>query len=99
MGRPKRLAANSDDGKRERDLWWRAVDCGRALSVDAVEVRMPAAVSGTAAIHPAPRRFPPRRKRLASAWNSTRRLLCRLLLGFDAAAFRGRRDRKSTRLN
>src|ERR1700676_401922 len=53
---------------------------------------MPAAMPSTIAIHPVPRRIPPRLERLAWAWYSTWCLLCRLLLGVDGAAVRGRRD-------
>src|SRR6202790_1942184 len=53
---------------------------------------MPAAMPSTIAIHPVPRRIPPRLERLAWAWHPTWCLLCRLLLGVDGAAVRGRRD-------
>ena len=48
-----------------------------------------------APIHPAPRRIPPRRERLAWTWYSTWCLLCRLLLVVDGAAVRGRRDERA----
>src|SRR6202140_5131717 len=53
---------------------------------------MPEAMPGALAIHPTPRRIPPRSERLAWAWYSTWGLLCRLLLGFYGATFCWRRN-------
>src|ERR1700676_2815622 len=92
MGRSTRLAADAYDGKCERDIRERLTDHGRPLLVVAVEGCMPEAMPGALAIHPTPRRVPPRSERLAWAWYSTWGLLCRLLLGFDGATFCWRRN-------
>ena len=64
MGSSTRLTVNADDGKCERDIRQRPADRGRALPVVA-EGCMPAAMPSALAIHPASRRIPPRRERLA----------------------------------
>src|ERR1700692_116985 len=58
----------------------------------AVEGYMPESMPSAITIHPTPRRISAQRERLAWAWYSTWCLLCRLLLGFDGAAFCWRRD-------
>src|SRR5215470_14064464 len=63
--------------------------------MDTAEGRLPRPMPDAVSVPDAPRRLSWRSARLPAAGASTRRLLCRLLLGFDGAFVRRRGDERA----
>src|SRR6185369_9704730 len=95
MGDRARSLAGFPDGDLQQFSGRHRPDRGRNLSMDTAQGRLSRPMPVAVAVPDAPWRLSEQPARLPAAGASTRRLLCRLLLGLDGAFVRRRGDERA----